>query len=96
MKTRVAFFLASLRHFDFSVVDPDLELRGARFCFDCSAGLSSFCDFFLFTQNQGGGGSPGPSVADLRQGRERLQSILNASSRSSDSETFRRHLYPYK
>jgi len=55
VKTRVAFFLASLRHFDFSVVDPDLELRGARFCFDCSAGLSSFCDFFLFTQNQGGG-----------------------------------------
>lgn len=32
----------------FSVADPDLELRGSRFCLTCSACFCSFCDFFFF------------------------------------------------
>jgi len=35
------------------VADPDLELRGAQFCFACPAGFSSFCDFFFFCPKQG-------------------------------------------
>lgn len=43
-----------------AVADPDLEIRGGPFCFVFLAGFPSFCHFFHFTQNKGGGGGANP------------------------------------
>lgn len=51
------FFPFHFTHTNYTGTDHELKEGGGgvQFCFARSAGSSSFCDFFLFSQNKGGG-----------------------------------------
>jgi len=69
--------------------DPDFGLKGgggAQSCFAWPAGFSSFCELgFFFTQNKGGGPSPGSATGlDMREREVEIEPNSHTNTDISD------------